>query len=272
MKLPLAPICLLLSASPALCLELATIADFDPGDAQVVILGEVHDNPAHHLNQAEAVAAILPSAIVFEMLSPAQADIVNGMARDDAAALAEALDWKHSGWPEFALYHPIFIAAADARIYGAAVARDALMDAISSSAAEVFGEEASRFGLGPLAADEQAEREALQMQAHCDALPEEMLGGMVEAQRLRDARFSEATLTALEETGGPVVVITGNGHARQDWGMPAYLAAAAPHVEVVSLGQFEAPFDEPPETVPHDVWLVTAPAEREDPCLVFQKK
>jgi uncharacterized iron-regulated protein len=107
----------------------------------------------------------------------------------------------------------------------------------------------------------------MQMSAHCDALPADMLPGMVAAQRLRDAHFSRVTLQALDETGGPVVVITGNGHARKDWGMPVYLAAAAPEVTVRTLGQFE---DAPAADAPFDVTLFSSAAERPDPCLAFR--
>ena len=40
--------------------------------ARIVILGEIHDDPAHHANQARAVSALHPRALVFEMLTPAQ--------------------------------------------------------------------------------------------------------------------------------------------------------------------------------------------------------
>jgi hypothetical protein len=89
----------------------------------------------------------------------------------------------------------------------------------------VFPGDAARFGLTEaLDPDEQAAREAEQQEAHCNALPEEILPGFVEAQRLRDAALAEAALAALADTGGPVVVVTGNGHARADWGVPALLA------------------------------------------------
>jgi len=233
-----------------------------------VILGEVHDNPAHHANQAEAVAALAPSALVFEMLTPAQAGRVTPDLRADAAALGAALEWEASGWPDFAMYHPIFVAAPEAAIYGAAFDREEVSRAAREGAAAAFGAGASRFGLDrALAPDDLADRVAEQAEAHCDALPEDLLPGMVEAQRLRDAGLARAALEALEETGGPVAVITGNGHARTDRGMPWHLAAAAPEVTVLSVGQFEAP---PGGTVPYDLWLVTAPAEREDPCAVFR--
>ncbi|WP_116134946.1 ChaN family lipoprotein [Tropicimonas sp. IMCC34043] len=248
--------------------EIADPALIAARGAQMILLGETHDNPWHHQNQAAAVAAIAPAALVFEMLTPEQAGIANATERSEAGAMATALDWDKSGWPDFAMYHPIFLAAPQARIYGAAVPYDDLKAAMSDGAAAAFGDQAERFGLAPLAAEDQAAREAEQMEAHCNALPEEMLPGMVEAQRLRDARFSEVALQALAETGGPVVVITGNGHAQRDTGMPAYLAVAAPDLRLLSLGQFEAP-PQDPGSVPFDDWIVTAPAEREDPCANF---
>ncbi len=257
-------------ASVAGAAELPDIGGFDPAGADIVLLGEVHDNAAQHENQARAVAALAPSALVFEMLDAAQAEAANASDRTDRAALEKALDWAHSSWPDFGMYHPIFLAAPEAPVYGAAVPRQELMDAMGAGAAQVFGGDAEAYGLGPLPEDVQAAREAYQLEAHCNALPGEMLAGMVEAQRLRDARFSRTALEALRETGGPVVVITGNGHARRDWGMPVYLAAAAPDVTVRTVAQFEE--SAPKGEVPHDFWVLTEAAEREDPCAVFEKR
>ena len=264
----------MIAAALALLAAAAAAREIGPGDlsalppAQVVVLGEVHDNPLHHANQAAAVAALAPGALVFEMLTPDQAALVTPLSIGDAAALADALQWEASGWPDFTLYHPIFLAAPGARIYGAAFDREAISGAAKEGAAAVFGPEAARFGLAkPLAEPDVADRIAEQAEAHCDALPPEMLPGMVEVQRLRDAGLARAALQALVETGGPVAVITGNGHARSDRGMPAALAAAAPEVTILSVGQFESPPEGDP---PFDLWLVTAPAEREDPCAAFR--
>ncbi|WP_370222763.1 ChaN family lipoprotein, partial [Pararhodobacter marinus] len=38
--------------------------------AQILVLGEVHDNPQHHRNQARAIRAQSPAAVVWEMLTP----------------------------------------------------------------------------------------------------------------------------------------------------------------------------------------------------------
>jgi len=237
--------------------------------ADVVILGEVHDNPLHHAHQAQAVAALAPAALVFEMLTPGQAALVTDANRGDAAALGAALDWEASGWPDFTMYHPIFTAAPDAKVYGAALPRDQVRRSVAEGAAAILGDEAERFGLTtPLPAAEQAEREAEQMAAHCNAMPADLMPGMVEAQRLRDASLARATVEAMAETGGPVAVIAGSGHARRDWGIPAALALAAPELSVLSVGQIEAEGAAEADQ-PFDAWLVTAPTPREDPCAAF---
>ncbi|MBK5946139.1 hypothetical protein CCR83_06665 [Rhodobacter veldkampii DSM 11550] len=234
--------------------------------APIVVLGEVHDNPVHHLNQARVVLALKPRALVFEMLTPEQA--ARALPGADAASLGKALGWEAGGWPDFAIYYPIFAAAPGAAIYGAALPRADVRRAMTEGPAAVFGADAARFGLGAdLPPADQAAMEAEQMRAHCDALPPAMLPGMVAAQRLRDAAFARATLAALEETGGPVALITGSGHARTDRGVPAVLRAAAPDVAVVALGQVEAPAE---ADQPFDLWIVTDPSPRPDPCAAFR--
>lgn len=250
---------------------LAAAVAAEPGespwhDVDVAILGEIHDNPDHHAAQARIVDEIRPSALVFEMLTPDQAG--RHVPGGDAETLAEAFGWAESGWPEFDLYFPIFAAAPEAAIYGAGVPREMARGVMSDGLAASFGARAEAFGLTePLPEDEQADREAFQMAAHCDALPAEMLPMMVDMQRLRDAALARETARALEETGGPVAVITGNGHAREDRGLPVYLARVAPGANVVTLGQGEA--GRPPDGV-FDVALDAPRPDRADPCAAFR--
>lgn len=252
------------------CASLAEAQTLSPGadGADILIIGETHDNPAHHSAQAALVRQAAPSALVFEMLGYDQSRSVTPLNRIDEKRLEAALNWNASGWPDFAMYYPIFTAAPKAAIYGAAIPRERTRDAMQSGAAGAFGRNADVFGLdAPLEAAQQSAREALQMSAHCDALPENLLPGMVTVQRLRDAALAREAIQAFADTGGPVVVIAGNGHARRDWGIPAALARAAPDLAVWSVGQSEdgmAPeggFDE----------MIDAPAaKREDPCAAFR--
>ena len=206
--------------------------------ADIVILGEIHDNPGHHQRQAEAVAALQPSALVFEMLTAEQASEIRDDLRDDADHVAEA--WSKAGWPDFAMYSPILSAAPAAQIVGAALPRDAARAALSTGIAASFGPEAEAYGLTtPLPDSIQTVRLAEQAEAHCNALPPELLPGMVDLQRLRDAMLARAALAALDTWGAPVIVITGNGHARRDGGIPEVLTRLRPEVSVLTVGQAE---------------------------------
>jgi hypothetical protein len=62
--------------------------------------------------------------------------------------------------------------------------------------------------------------------AHCDApMPEKILDRLALAQRARDAQMA-LRLVDVGATGA--VLVTGNGHARVDRGVPASLARARP--------------------------------------------
>ncbi|EED34028.1 conserved hypothetical protein [gamma proteobacterium NOR5-3] len=239
-----------------------------PVEAQIVIVGEVHDNPQHHLTQAAYIRALAPSAVAFEMLTPQQAAVANGMAAR-GADLRDALEWSGSGWPDWQLYQPVFEALGDARIYGMALSNERVRRATTEGAAAVFDGDAAAFDLlAPLPDKQQVTREALQQDAHCNMLPPGLPGGMVEAQRLRDAAFARTSLDALAQTGGPVVVITGTGHARKDWGIPAAINAASATTVVVSVGQLEtrALGEKVADTALYDIRLLADAVPRDDPC------
>ncbi|ATF17469.1 ChaN family lipoprotein [Phaeobacter gallaeciensis] len=244
-------------------------------DADVVFLGEVHDNPAHHTAQAEIIAALEPAAVVWEMITPAQAAGLTPDLLQDGPALAEALDWAQSGWPEFTLYQPVFAAGHGAAQVGALVPRAETRRAMKQGVARFFGAEAAAYGLTePLPEAEQAAREADQLANHCNAMPAEMLPVLVDLQRLRDAALARGVVTALDQltdaiAGQPraqVVVITGNGHARQDRGAPVALRLARPDLKIVALGQSEGGQIDGV----FDVLLDARRVSRHDPCLAFQ--
>lgn len=235
----------------------------------------MHDNPAHHANQARIVSDLAPQALVFEMIEPATARRITGEVRANAVLLEDLLGWEDAGWPDFAMYYPVFTAAPEAAIFGGGAPNEDVRRAVREGAAAVFGDAAALFGLdAQLPATQLETRLKLQAEAHCNALPDSVLPGMVEAQRLRDAALARATVAALEHARAAsdtprVVVIAGNGHAREDWGLPAMLRAYyEDRVTVAALGQYES---DAPEGAPYTTTLTTDPAEREDPCLAFAK-
>jgi uncharacterized iron-regulated protein len=263
--------CLAVVATRPALADLAEIAALARG-ADVVVLGEVHDNPVHHRNQTQIVAALRPQALVLEMIPQALEDEVNALREQDASreSIAAALDWEASGWPDFAHYAQILEAAPDARIFGGGQAEEDLRLAAAEGAAAAFGVDAPAYGLDvPLPQAEQALREAEMAEAHCGALPAPALPGMVEVQRFRDAALADAALWARTITGaqGPVVVIAGSGHADRRRGVPAMIATADPELDVVALGQGEG--DDPDAGEAYDAYLVAPAPPRDDPCAAF---
>lgn len=236
--------------------------------ADIVVLGEIHDNAEHHVNQLSIVRALQPAALVFEMIPQKRETEVNALRAADATRdeIAAALDWANSGWPDFAFYAGIMEAAPGAQIFGGGQPVADVRRAMVEGASGPFGPDAETYGLGqPLEPEEQAARETTQAEAHCDALPADLLPGMVEAQRFRDAGLADAALWARTMSGnGQVVVITGTGHADKREGAPAAIAVAASDVRVLSLGQLEAA---PKDAEAFDHYMLAPPPpDRPDPC------
>lgn len=234
-------------------------------DADVVIVGELHDQAEHHLTQAAIVALLRPTAVVFEMLTAEQATLVTSENLADPD-LGETLGWQAAGWPDFAIYAPIFASMGNAVAVGAAADEATIAKARDDGAAAAIDDPI--YGLdAPLPETEQALREHGMQDVHCGALPEDILPWFVDQQRFADAAFTQATLAALDTYGAPVVVITGNGHARNDWGMPSFLARVAPTVAVISVGQIV----EPDPAAPYDYWKVLGSIDTsQDPCTAFK--
>jgi hypothetical protein len=187
------------------------------------------------------------------MLTPEQAARLEGDGfPSEPEALDSLLGWAAAGWPDVALYMPVFEAARGLPILGA-----------TGDAWDLSG-----YGLDdPLPPGQQEAREALQLAAHCDALPAEMLPGFVDRQRAVDARLAAAALDALDRFGPPVALIAGNGHARSDWGVPAAIARVRPDLPVVAVVQGEDGSLPPGGDVVLDAPSV---ANRPDPCAAFR--
>lgn len=199
------------------------------------LLGEKHDNADHHRLQARLIAALAPPAVAFEQLD--DGDPIG--APVDPAALAEAVAWAQSGWPDFGIYAPVFAATlgAGARVLPAHPTREQLMGA-ARAGIEVLGEAAAGLKLDVrLPEGEQAELEAEIVASHCGHADERTVGMMVGMQRLKDAWMARA----LERAGKGTVLVAGTGHTRRDRGVPIYLDGS---VVTVTLREVEQGTDE----------------------------
>ncbi|MGC3996823.1 MAG: ChaN family lipoprotein [Anaeromyxobacter sp.] len=249
--------------------------------ADLVLLGEAHDNRDHHQLQARALRALTAAgrrpALAFEMLDRDQQPAVDAAlaARPPTPeGLRDAVAWDQSGWPPFAHYRPVFEAGLSAGlpIVAANLPRGLMRRVVHEGADALPAEVRARLDqAGPLAPEQaQALREEMAA-SHCGMLPERMMAPMVTAQRARDAQLAATLLQA--GAGRGAALITGAEHARRDRGVPSYLPADA---KVVSVAFREVwPELEDPAAeghIPYDYVVFTPAAEREDPCEGLRKQ
>jgi uncharacterized iron-regulated protein len=157
----------------------------------------------------------------------------------DAAGLAVAVDWRRSGWPDWAYYEPIAQLALDAGlpIVAANLAPATARALARGHRSALPGPLVARYALDqPLPGGGQAALATEIHDAHCGHIPVERIDGMVLAQRARDAMLADGMLTAARDE---VVLIAGSGHVRSDRGVPIYLRARAPQASIAVLAPLE---------------------------------
>lgn len=256
--------------------------------ARYVLLGETHDNPDHHLLQAQAIRALVDAgrrpAVAFEMIAANQADaLARHLAEHpgDAAGLGAALGWERSGWPEWPLYRPIAEAALAAGLpLSAANLEPAIVRAIAKGD-DVGAALVARLGFDKPWPDElEATLEREIAEAHCGYVEADALKAMALGQRARDAEMARRLIEAATPDGA--VLIAGSGHCRADRGVPYHLRSFEPGATVASLvfvevsrgkdepAAYAADFDV--AALPFDVVCFTARVDERDACERFKEQ
>jgi uncharacterized iron-regulated protein len=212
-------------------------------EARFVVLGEKHDNRRHHAIQAELVEQLGDSgaldAVAFEMLPrDAQIDVTAHVQNGgDAAGLAQAVGWSELGWGPWTWYGPIADAALrhGATLVAADITRADARAIYQSGFDALEPDFIARTGLDqPLDDAERAARVEAMVEAHCGHDLGPMADAMVQVQRARDAMLADHLARLTDDGHG--VLITGNGHAATDQGVPVVLARLEPDAVTISVG------------------------------------
>jgi len=244
----------------------------------VVLLGEVHDNVVQHRIRADALRRLLEGgarpAIAFEQFDRERQGDIDRARREpppeghsladhviaQARAPKDSWDWaRYRPFVELALQYDLPIVAANlSRSAAARVARE--------GPSAVFTE-AERVELALDRFDDiLAKHEQVVQVGHCDMLPTSALPGMARAQIARDAVLAKSLRPYL---GRGVILLTGNGHARRDIGVPRHLAAED-QPRAWSIGLLEEGNEERSRLF--DVALVSPAQDRPDPCAALKPK
>lgn len=272
--------------------------------ARFVLLGEVHDNPDHHLWQAWAIRTISKlrgsrivegapqiDIIAMEMVRTDQNKALDKFYGRDVAVprprkprdFARMLKWSKSGWPDFEIYAPIIKQALYEQlvIVPASVSRSFSRRLSKEGEVALSNGEAERLGLAtPLAASLNKDLETEILDSHCGLIPQSAIPRMSFIQRFRDATMADSLLSVATGKGG--ILIAGNGHVRRDRGVPWYLEQrGVPANSIVSVRMAEvvegrndpAQYIEPgPDGAPTADFIVFTPRKtRPDPCEQLQR-
>ena len=244
----------------------------------VVLLGEVHDNVVQHRVRAEALRRLLEGgarpAIAFEQFDRERQGDIDRARREpspegrsladhviaQARAPKDSWDWaRYRPFVELALQFDLPIVAANlSRSAASRVAREG-PDAVFTGA-ERADLALDRFD------DILAVHEAVVQVGHCNMLPQSALPGLARAQIARDAVLAKSLRPYLQRG---VVLLTGNGHARRDIGVPRHLAAED-QPRAWSIGLLEAGNED--RSPLFDVALVSPAQDRPDPCAALKPK
>jgi uncharacterized iron-regulated protein len=239
--------------------------------ADIAMLGETHDNPAHHELQLKLYRGLVaagrkPTLALEQLDAENQAAVDAARAQEGATPATLAQAGKVSrGW-NWAFYEPLVAVALEHRlpIVAANLSRSRAREAAGArppAMEEVWND------------DRQRTMRALLVASHCgDDSP--MIDAMVDMQRARDALMAERIAQAPQ----PVVAIMGRGHADARLGVPLYLRSRFPQRTLVSVGLVEV--REGAQTPSaysdaasgaHDIVWFTPRAVREDPCAGFKR-
>ena len=242
-------------------------------DHRVILLGEVHDNRAQHALRIAALRLLVEGgarpALAFEQFDrERQPDIERARTerpRDADYVIARGRA-ERSSW-HWESYRP-FVALAleyDLPIVAANLSRaDAMRVATSGWNALFDAVQRADMQLDAVPASVRAAHERALAEGHCNLLPADALPAMAQAQMARDIVLAQAIHPHLHRG---VVLLAGNGHVRTDIGVPLWLPAAV-RASTLSIGMLEHAQGEsvPAMKDAFDRYVLTAPAERPDPC------
>ncbi len=258
--------------------DAATLADA-MAQRPIVLLGEVHDNRTQHELRVAALRRLLAGgarpALAFEQfdrerqgdLDRARTEVLPpGLSRADhlIAQTGGLPGWNWSlyrAYLQLALDHDLPIVAANLS------RADAMRVAQHGFGAALDAKLQAAHRLDQLPAHFLAAHERAIDMGHCRLMPPAMLPSLARGQIARDLTLAQAIRPHF---GRGVVLLAGNGHVRNDIGVPFFLTAAE-RARTITIALLEMGGEG--ETEMHfDVILLTPVQPREDPCASLRKR
>ena len=241
-------------------------------EPRIFLLGEIHDNPHAHSLRLEWVMRLIAQR-QKPVVAMEQFDRETQPALDLALTRCPDVDCVVAqvgspGW-EWRFYKPFVQLALDQKItlLAANLSNADVRKVMTGGFAAVYSPQAiAEYQLNQLPAPLLSLQSKAIQEGHCNMLPAQAIGPMVRGQIARDVWMASVVKAVQNPT---VILIAGNGHVRKDagvfqWLSPQQQAQTQIHAYVEQAEKSDADVFDRVHVVP--TW------DREDPCLVFQKK
>ncbi|MFK7795283.1 MAG: ChaN family lipoprotein [Gammaproteobacteria bacterium] len=251
---------------------------------QIILLGETHTNPDHHIAQAKTIEKWLsidkPSALVFEMLAYDDwAELQTEYSfKQPLESLHEKLEEISAQW-DWEIYKPILEVQIKHQMpmIGANLTREQIKKYSASEQCRV-----SRFGVSlefcdSITGDMKDAIKQLIFDAHCGYLPIAHTEPLLRAQLAKDASFA-LSLARMADTHN-VALIAGAVHVRKDIGVPVHLQRLGKQSVSIAFVNVDPDKMHIEEYIDHtDLpqqfdYIYFTPSERnQDPCIEFAEQ
>jgi uncharacterized iron-regulated protein len=254
--------------------------------ADVLLLGETHDNPLHHELQQKLLKARIASgarpALMMEQLDiDTQSSIDHALNGSNRAEVLDNLT-KLIKFADRQFYRPFLAIAIDNKlpVIAANIPSQRLQPVIWHGFAAFDAAELKSLDVEQVWSESRQKYLVSHMGgAHCGQLRDGLRAGLSRSQRLRDALMVDSAVSSIDRG---VVGIVGSSHARRDVGLPIYFAARAPTAHVYSIAFVEVvrgrtnpntyKTESATGNVPFDAVWFTPSVARSDPCAKLDRQ
>jgi uncharacterized iron-regulated protein len=194
----------------------------------LIFVGEVHDNPEHHLVQVQILQALAqrwtPLTLAMEFFQRPSQEILDRHVRGEIneSEFLQEVDWRRSWGYSFHFYRPLLL-----------VAREKGIRVLAINAPSSITRKVAREGLKGLTDEERSlvppdidlgnkeHREFIFKTYAEHANPDlRRFEDFYEAQCVWDETMAESLAAHLRQNGGKLIVFTGSGHIIHKFGVP----------------------------------------------------
>ena len=203
--------------------------------SRLLLIGEQHDNPDHHLIEQELLESLLSepsSQVVFEMIKQDQQTAVDTLSKlDTLNSMKEKVDWDTKGWP-WEYYGPLVYTTVQS---GAKITAGNLTTATIKTLYRQKNSDDIDADYPSVSRINEQQQDAILneiYESHCQSMPKEQLKPMLNIQLARDAYMAKALVSGNFKQS---ILIVGSFHTQKHNAVPQHLTYYTPIEPTVLL-------------------------------------